>query len=140
MKGWHRLTPPIDIQDHRRVGLLEYDLALLGVHVPTGVLSAQLLDLSSLARCLGCLYVLEGAASGGRIIARRARIALGADLPVSFFTGAVDDDFGAGWRALQRRIDSYGATHGPGADRDIISAVTETSAALRRHLGVAAVG
>lgn len=57
--------------------------------------------------------MLDGSALGGRIVARRARQALGEDVPVAFLASAGRVDLGADWRALQAALDAFGANDAP---------------------------
>ncbi len=137
--GWERLTPPLDVVARRRAALLDEDLARLGrdeqeparelnppvLGLPTPVLPTP----GSLAEALGCLYVLEGSALGGRIIARQARRALGEDVPVAFLSSAGRVDLGADWRALQAALDAFGADDAP-ARRVAVSAARDTFGTL----------
>jgi heme oxygenase len=83
LPGWDELAPPVDLPARRRAHLLDEDLGRLGLPATMldGAMTTPLPALESLARGLGCLYVLEGSALGGRIVARRACAALGARPP-----------------------------------------------------------
>lgn len=117
LAGWDGLRPVIDIGSRRRVALLDDDLRRLGVTVPGGaVFSTEPRVLQGLSSGLGCLYVLEGSALGGRVIARRAQAALGAGLPVAFFSSVSRPDPGGDWRALQAALDAFSPVHPDAAD------------------------
>lgn len=106
-----------------RLGLLETDLRALGVAVrpahrgspraPLLLLAAPtqpdlgpaLLPASD-AGAWGALYVLEGSALGGQVLARHLERALGPSLPLAFFRGA-GEDVGARWRAFCRALDAH---------------------------------
>ena len=134
--GWECLTPTIDVDARRRAGLIDGDLAHLGAgsRLPTHspVFAA---GLGSLAAGLGCLYVLEGSALGGRIVAHRARQALGRDVPVGFFSSAGREHLGADWSSLLSALDSFGAAQGVDACDIAVASACETF----RALGVALV-
>jgi len=124
LRGWDQLRPSIDLHGRRRAGLIDDDL---GVLAAAGVPALDAPDpvtceLGSLADGLGCLYVLEGSALGGRIVARRARLALGTGLPVAFFTGAGRSDLRATWSSLVRTIDTFGAQQPIGVRSAVVDA------------------
>lgn len=130
---WADLTPSLDVASRCRAGLLDDDLARLGVDA-AGAGNIRPPRLSCLAHGLGCLYVLEGSALGGRIIARRAHTALGDDLPVVFFTSAGRRDLGADWRALQAALDAFGADADARTRQATVAAANATFAGLRQLL------
>jgi heme oxygenase len=135
--GWDRLTPAINIRSRRRAELIETDLAALDGTVAAGrpaATGAQFPALGSMAEALGCLYVIEGSALGGRIIARRVRTALGSDLPVAFFSSADRGDPGGDWNALRAALDAFGAEQGPSAARAAVAGAHLSFAALRVRL------
>ena len=149
LTGWDRLTPAIDIDSRRRAALLDEDLGRLEVAAAATEIAGapattreaperELREPDGLAGGLGCLYVLEGSALGGRIVARRARVALGAQLPVAFFSGAGRADLGADWRALQAAIDAFGTDHGEADARRTVAAARHTFASLGAALDRAA--
>lgn len=133
--GWGRLSPPLEVASRGRAGLIDRDLAALGADGPASRGgSSPGPVLASLADGLGCLYVLEGSALGGRLIAREARRALGEDLPLAFFSSAGRHDLGADWRALQAALDGFGAGHGRAARRAVLESARATFAALEAWL------
>jgi heme oxygenase len=93
----------LDWGKRRKVPLLERDLAALGSHatprvaLPPGAVP----QLETLPHVIGCLYVLEGATLGGKVIARSLEkvLRLTADHGASFFNsyGAA---VGAYWQEL----------------------------------------
>ena len=92
----------LDFAAHRRAHLLRADIADLG-GAPEAVAPAALPRTDGLAAGLGALYVLEGSALGGKIIAREAEAALGlGGVGTSFFRGGD----GATWRAFGRALDA----------------------------------
>lgn len=95
---------PVDLDARRKVPLLVRDLSTLGLSVA---------EIDGLPRCdrlprptspagtLGCLYVVEGATLGGRIIARRVddRLGFASSSGASFF-GGYGADTGPRWQLL----------------------------------------
>ena len=140
LTGWDRLTPPVDLVARRRAALIDADLAALGIAVPapdrTQPTTTQpaLPVLRSLAQGLGCLYVLEGSALGGQIVARQARATLGQDLPVGFFANPAGPHLGAGWKALRAALVGYGLAAGQQACEAAVLAARQVFAALGDHL------
>ena len=136
LPGWDRLTPAVDLPARSRAALIDDDLQALGLTIPVQALRHQPV-LDSLAQGLGCLYVLEGSALGGRIVARQASAALGTDLPVSFFANPAGPPLGARWQALQATLDAYGHAAGETACAAAVLAAQQTFAALGDHLDLA---
>jgi diguanylate cyclase (GGDEF)-like protein len=135
--GWDDLTPPIDLRRRRRAALLDDDVRRLGVQGREDATQrvgtdrpADLAAIGTLAAGLGCLYVLEGSALGGRIVAQRARAELGQDLPVSFFASTARADLSGDWRALRAALDAFGASRGRIAAEETTDAALRTFAAL----------
>ncbi len=133
VEGWERLTPPLEVGARCRAAWIDEDLARLGRDVRAPASAPTPPVTGSLAGALGCLYVLEGSALGGRVIARQARRALGEDLPVAFFSSAGRADLGADWRALQTALDTFGAEH-PSARGAVVAAAEHTFRALTAWL------
>jgi heme oxygenase len=134
--GWERLRPAIDVGVRRRAALLDDDLAQLGIAATTVARTPRTsLRLHDLAEGLGCLYVLEGSALGGRVIAQRAQLVLGPELPVTFFAGAGRAAPGRAWRELQAALNAFaadGTAAGDGRDREdrVVAAARRTFAAF----------
>jgi len=142
--GWDELLPPLDIGSRRRTPLLDADLRQLGIDVPRvpeqyGGPGIEPLAPDSLARGLGCLYVLEGSALGGRIVSRRAQAALGEQLPVAFFSSAGRGDLGGQWRELKAALNAFQAQHGSAAGQQVVAAAYATFASLTAWLDVASI-
>lgn len=148
--GWDELTPGIDLASRRRAFRIDQDLAALGrpaadpgagpesgaaanaaatVTRATRPAPAEPMLLASLAEGLGCLYVVEGSSLGGRVIAERARAALGPGLPTAFFADP-DRRIGQEWRALRATLDSFGAGTNAAAGQTVIDAARRTFAAF----------
>lgn len=73
----------VDISGHSRAGLLLADLHELDA--PTAG-CAGITALPTFGHALGCLYVLEGSALGGRVVAGMVRTAIG-EVPSTFLRG-----------------------------------------------------
>jgi heme oxygenase len=91
--------------------MIDDDLDQLGTEIPTSktMECGNLPWPDSLASALGCMYVLEGSAMGGRVVAYRAQTKLDEKLPVSFFTSAGRSQPQRDWRAFQQSLDFFGA-------------------------------
>jgi heme oxygenase len=100
----------LDLADYRRTHLLEEDLAAMQgfpVPVPSEPPSDPLAHgTGSFAGALGCLYVTEGSALGGRVLGPAIRAAV-AGVPTRFF-----DSAGRGhpspWRTLVAALRRFG--------------------------------
>ncbi len=103
-----------------RTPRLASDLAALGVRTHAGEPAAPvpLPELSSVEHLAGCLYVIEGAALGGQIIARalKQRLGLTPAHGCAFFSGD-GAETGARWRAVLHWIEQLAAR---GASSDAI--------------------
>lgn len=106
-----------------KTALLREDLACLGVSVEALPLCQSLPPLARQTEVLGCLYVLEGATLGGRMISQHVRATLGIT-PAgggSFFEG-----YGAGtgqmWQAMRQLLVS-GAPDASSANEMVASAI-----------------
>ena len=96
----------LDLGAHRRAALLRADVADLGGD-PDAVPDAPVPATPALADGFGALYVLEGSALGGQILAREAEAALElGGVGTRFFRGD-GRATGAGWRAFGRALDGY---------------------------------
>ena len=100
-----RLQPWFDAR--RRAPLLRADLVHLGLKTPTpleqrGAQAVAALPLESLAQALGAMYVIEGSALGGQVIAPRLQRVLGlaAGRGASYFHG-FGDQAGPMWRQFR---------------------------------------
>ena len=117
----------LDPRRHRRAHLLENDLHAmqaprLGPATPFG-------GIDDFPSALGCLYVVEGSALGGRVIGPAIRSAIG-DVPTSFF-----DSVGRGhpspWRSLTEALRRFG----DGGDcRAVVEGARVTFLAFERHV------
>jgi heme oxygenase len=120
-----------------KLGLLRHDLAHLGQ--PTvreegarrGCGSAVAgIELPGLAAVFGSLYVLEGSALGGQVIARSARTSLGLhpDNGAAYFNG-LGTHTGARWTEFRRSLEEQVGTE-PLARRQACTAACQTFDAL----------
>jgi len=111
--------------------LLEHDLHHLGVATDNIPLCRHLPPLETHAEILGCLYVMEGATLGGRIITQHVRATLGITPATggNFFDG-YGDDTGKMWQGMrQLLLDSASDTE---TENTIVSTAVATFACLRR--------
>lgn len=78
-------------EPRRKLPLLRRDLEALGQPAPVGSRRSRI-RLTTLAQALGCLYVLEGATLGGRLISHNVRsvLQLGPETGAAFFHGYGD--------------------------------------------------
>ncbi len=97
------LAVEIDVDVHLRTRQLALDLAELGVH--STPIQAPELGLRSFGGVLGSLYVVEGSALGGRVLAPHLRAAAG-DVPTSFFDSA-GRNHPQPWRAVKAALCAY---------------------------------
>jgi heme oxygenase len=116
-----RFDLPLDMEARRKGHLLVRDLLMLGLS-PNDVralpLAPTLPPVESREAALGCLYVLEGATLGGRVIARHAQRTLGLDVETgaAFFSG-YGSDVGAYWQRFCSLLAD--ALRSPDAERTI---------------------
>jgi heme oxygenase len=104
------------------------DLAVLGAH--TVPLCAELPALDGVPAALGCLYVLEGASLGGRIISRqlRARLSITPESGGRFFHG-YGEQTGEMWQGFQAML--TGLINTPQAVEQATRAAQHTFQTLR---------
>jgi heme oxygenase len=128
-----------DVEQRRKLPLLERDLAALGVS------PSALADLarsrppppcSGVAEALGVLYVLEGSTLGGRLIRRHLEAVLGSS--VAGATSYLDayGEVGGPWRRFGAAAEAYGTAH-PGAPAAMAAAAVATFRALLAGWGEA---
>ena len=127
--AWDGRLPSVYLPARRRAALLDDDLCALGAAADGRALPPPTLPTEGHA--LGCLYVLEGSALGGRLVLRSARDRLGDDLPVAFFGSVGREHLGADWRALKTALDLHGSRHGP---VDATAGALDTFSAMSRWL------
>jgi heme oxygenase len=130
------LPVALDLPDRWKAPLLRRDLAALGATAAEidGVPHCSAPpDIGTPARALGCLYVLEGATLGGRIIARPLADRLGIDGTNggAFFHG-YGERTGSRWTSFRRHLTQFAATSE--ARSAVIAAAIDTFEALDRWL------
>lgn len=119
----------------RKVPLLRDDLAALGLG-EAAILALprceHLPAVTDTGDALGCLYVLEGATLGGRVVRRQVEQALGLSpgRGCSFF-GSYGEKVGEMWREFCRLLEGY-VTSTPGAGDRVVAAAVGTFACLDR--------
>lgn len=94
---------PLDPARYRRAYLLAADLGALQVPVPRVV--APFPPIEDFPTLLGCLYVLEGSALGGRVIGPAIRSVIG-DVPTGFFDG-VGRGQPSPWQSLTEALNRF---------------------------------
>ena len=110
--------------------LLRQDLDHLGVSI-AGMAQCRILPpIHTVTQVLGCLYVLEGATLGGRIITQHVQATLGITPTTggSFFDGYAEQT-GRMWNSM-RQILLLGAVDAQ-AEKAMVASATATFAALR---------
>jgi heme oxygenase len=117
----------VHIATHCRAGLLIADLGELGVNPPTGVAQQSF---SCFGEAIGCLYVLEGSAIGGRIVAGMVRSAIG-PVPTAFLTGP---GRGHQWPVVRSALRRFQAQGGDG-DAAVAGASATFAAFARQFAG-----
>ena len=127
---WSQRWPElgIDLTRHRRSGLLCDDLTAMGAPVPLPIEPAPF-NISTFAAALGCLYVLEGSALGGRVIAPAIRHQLG-DVSTTFFDSA-GRDHPSPWRDVRRALQRYGQSE---HHDDVVNGARATFIAFQTHV------
>ena len=127
----------IDISTRAKTPWLAADLGCLADHCElTGTagadmpLCSELPPLDTPAAAFGCLYVLEGATLGGRVISRHIERELGLDAArgARFFHG-YGEQTGSQWKAFRAALSAFVGTSSE-EDRVVASAIA-TFAALR---------
>lgn len=121
----------LELAPRWKTPLLRKDLAALGRQRPpesaeVGTGGPVLPKIDGLPRALGCLYVLEGATLGGRVIRREvaARLGLAEADGAAFFCG-YGERTGAMWSAFCGSLEGWAADHM--GDRDaVVDAACET--------------
>jgi heme oxygenase len=109
----------------RKSPLLASDLLQLGGIAADG--PVVLPDVSTVARALGCVYVLEGSTLGGQIIAKTIRERLGEDVPCAFFKG-YGKRTASMWREFGESMDDFGAS--TNSHHEILGGARDTFASL----------
>jgi heme oxygenase len=129
--GLQGALPGIDLQAGRSP-LIERDLHALGRRSPVPVATGMTID--EPATALGCLYVIEGSARGGAVIAARAAATLGDDIPRAGIAGGPPAAAKARWAALSGEIDRAGDALDANARRRALNAALATFSAFEHRL------
>jgi len=133
LTGWQDI--PLDLGRRAKAHLLERDLRYLGENeVGLALLPAceDLPEVSDIPQAFGCLYVLEGATLGGRVIAAHLGKHLGLDAEggCAFFS-SYGNDVGAKWKEFLGALESHCRDDDAG---EVITRSIETLTALDRWL------
>lgn len=110
---------PLGIALLRRAPVLGRDLVALGgsdAELQAVSRCAHLPRIGSRAQIAGCVYVLEGAALGGQVIARAVHrtLAIDVDAGAAFFAGGGPHATGERWRAVVGWIETAATTGAEG--------------------------
>jgi heme oxygenase len=125
--SWNRAWADIGvtIAEHCRADLLVTDLNGLGVTPTTPTMQPPF---PCFGHALGCLYVLEGSALGGRVIAGMVRSSIGA-VPTAFLTG---EGRRHQWPAVRQALRRFDAQGGDGDA--VVAGACSTFAVFARQL------
>ncbi|MGL5016620.1 MAG: biliverdin-producing heme oxygenase [Luteolibacter sp.] len=125
-----------DFAERRKLPLLEKDLVALG-RAESGLVRlpqcAELPELDTIPRALGCLYVVEGATLGGQVITRHLQANLGItpETGGAFFAG-YGAETGVRWQACGALITA--AAERFGGENEMIASANLTFETLARWL------
>ncbi|QDV32659.1 biliverdin-producing heme oxygenase [Tautonia plasticadhaerens] len=124
----------LDFRERRKAGWLREDLRSLDPDGPPCPTCPDLPEPVDLARGLGCLYVVEGATLGGRVVLRLIgdRLGIGPESGGRFYSG-YRARTGAMWASFGRFAEAHVAAHPDRADA-VVEAASETFDSLRRWL------
>ena len=122
----------LDLTPYLRVDLLRSDLTALGLD-PSLVNDADVPHPETLAEGFGILYVLQGSALGGQVIARKAAAALQVREDVTRFFRSDGRPVGPLWRGFVHVLDAYVCT--PDRLSHATAAATSTFDAFGRTVG-----
>ena len=123
----------VDPERRRKLPLLERDLCALGDDPARLPVADAVPEVEGVAAALGCMYVLEGATLGGRVITRHLELrGIGADSGGAYFAG-YGGETGARWKEFGAALGAYAAAHPEDTDR-IARAADETFTLLERWL------
>jgi heme oxygenase (biliverdin-IX-beta and delta-forming) len=123
---------PVDVSERQHTPFLVRDLQTLDCLVEALPLCDDLPQITTPARALGSLYVLEGATLGGQIITRQLkRFGLTPENGVSFFN-SYGERVGEMWKAFIVSANTYAETHGH--EDEMVDAASETFITFGRWL------
>ena len=137
-RRYHRAASLVlDFELPSRASLLMADLAVLGMS-PVAHNNASLPEIRTLSEFAGRLYVVEGAALGGQVLARHLaeRWALGRHSGAAFFSGMGPGEVGRRWARVLDWLES-GAKSG-GDSRGMSAAASATFRALENSVATRA--
>jgi heme oxygenase len=133
-RRYHRAASlALDFELPGRAPLLMADLAVLGLS-PVAHDDTPLPEIRTLSEFAGRLYVVEGAALGGQILARHLaeRWALGRNSGAAFFSGPGPGEVGRRWARVRDWLER--AAESGGHSRDMSAAATATFRALEKSV------
>jgi heme oxygenase len=123
----------LDPAERRKLPRLEHDLRTLGADPARLAVADAVPEVEGVAAALGCMYVLEGATLGGRVISRHlAELGIGPDTGGAFFAG-YGDETGEMWKSFSAAIGAYAEAH-PESTARMAEAADETFTLLERWL------
>lgn len=130
--GWAQRG--LDLTQRQKAPLLEADLRVLGVAIPTALpLCTDLPPHGTVAAAFGCLYVMEGATLGGQIISRAVEKSLGVTVETGGrFFHCYGDRTGPMWQGFRTAITA--ATVTVAEQDEVVVAAKATFQALHRWL------
>jgi heme oxygenase (biliverdin-IX-beta and delta-forming) len=126
----------LELKPRLKTPLLRDDLSALGyseIAIDSLPICVSLPALDSLSRTLGCLYVLEGATLGGKIVRREVERVHGlvAGLGCSFFS-SYGDDVGLMWKSFCIALEGFAQRTRDA--HDIVGAAVATFTAFEHWL------
>lgn len=108
IRAQYSSSEALEFEPSRSVELIHADLSDLQSGCSTEPLE---LGISTPCGFLGAMYVVEGSALGGLIIAKALRQGFGEDVPLRFF-GGFGKQAASVWREFGRRLDNHVRQHG----------------------------
>lgn len=135
-RRYHRaVSLTLDFELPRRAPLLRTDLAVLGM-LPLSHEDDPLPEIRTLSEFAGRLYVVEGAALGGQIMARHLadKWALDRDSGAAFFSGSGPLETGRRWTRVLAWLER--AAKSAADSRDMVAAASATFRALEHRIAV----
>jgi len=133
-RRYHRAaSPALDFELPGRTPLLMADLAVLGKSAVAHD-RAPLPEIRTLSEFAGRLYVVEGAALGGQVLARHLaeRWGLGRDSGAAFFSGSKPGEVGRRWARVLNWLERVAKSGGN--SRDMSAAASATFRALENSV------
>ena len=122
----------IDVSSHLRAPLVVADLHRLAAPIPT--VAPKRAPFATFGDALGCLYVLEGSALGGQVVAGQVADAIG-EVPTAFLTGG-GRPTAMLWASVRSGLQRY---ESQGGDSDaVVAGARVTFAAFGERLAMVA--